>query len=442
MTPAPNHQLVAARSAARLTQESLADLANAQVEFVTGTCGAMDADYVSKLERGVHRWPGKDYRSALRAVLGAKTDLELGFYSTRSKAATAVSDPFDVAQGSDDVKRQAFLRALAATVAGMAVGDPAAEAVGRAAEGDSPSRVGDTEVQQVDHAISLFGGWQDLYGGGVCKDAIAGQVKWATGLLGATATDDVRNGLYRSVGFLVDIAGWGAFDAGYHNTARQYFQLALSCAEHANDWGLRANVLSDMARQAIYVDRADDGLSFIELAQVRQDRQTPTVRAMLSTVYARTLAKVNRDDDCYDAILAAEEQFGKQVPDEDPPWITYFNAADLAGDTGHALLDLALKGERVDEARARLLESVASYSPTQARARAFSLGKLAVLELNVGDAHQGIDYGNQALAAEAPLESRRAKDDLAEVLKALGKRVDVAGAAELRSSITEALKAA
>jgi transcriptional regulator with XRE-family HTH domain len=433
---------VAARTAARLTQESLADLANVQVEQDTGKCGAMDADYVSKLERGVHRWPGKDYRHALRAVLGARTDLDLGFYSTRRKTATVVGGPSEVAQGSHDVNRQAFLRALAATVAGMTVGDPIAEAIGRAATGDTPSRVGLTEVQQVDHAINLFGEWQDLYGGGVCKDAIAGQVKWATSLLSASATDKVKNELYRSVGFLVDVAGWGAFDAGYHEQARQYFQLALSCAEQANDWGLRANVLSDMARQEIYVSRPDDGLSLIELAQVRQDRQTPTVRAMLSTVHARTLAKVNRGEDCYGAVIAAEDHFSNQNTDNDPPWITYFNAADLAGDAGHALLDVALTGKYIDDARNRLRRSIASYSPTQARARAFSLGKLAILELNVGDASQGIIYGEQALSAEAPLKSRRAKDDLAEVRKALSKRADVTGAAELRSRLTQVLKSA
>ncbi|MGH3621294.1 MAG: XRE family transcriptional regulator, partial [Sciscionella sp.] len=222
--------------------------------------------------------------------------------------------------------------------------------------------------------------------------------------------------------------------------ARQYFTLALSCAEQANDWGLRANVLSDMARQAVYVGRPDDGLSLSELARVRQDRQTPTVRAMLSTVHARTLAKVNRGEDCYGAVLAAEDSFSNQNPGEDPPWITYFNAADLAGDAGHALLDVALTGKHVDDTRERLLQSVDSYSPTQARARAFSLGKLAILELNVGEAGQGIAYGEQALSAEAQLKSRRARDDLAEVRTALGKRADSTGATELRSRLTQALE--
>ena len=440
MSPAPNQLLSAARAAAKLTQEALATLANAQVERDTGKPGAMDADHISKLERGIHTWPGKDYRSALRMVLGARTDADLGFYSRRSKAAPVVHDPPDV-RGSDDVKRQAFLRALAATVAGAAVGDAVAEAVSRAGDGVAPARAGATEIQQVNHAINIFGEWQDLYGGGVCKDAIAGQVKWATRLLQAPATDQVKNELYRCVGFLVDIAGWGSFDAGDHDTARQYFQMALHCAEQADDWGLRANVLSDMARQAIYVGRPDDGLSLIELAQVRQDRQTATVRAMLSTVRARALGKVGRGEDCYGAVLAAEEHFSNRKKAEDPPWIGYFNEADLAGDAGHALLDVALSGAHVQDARDRLNKSVESYTTTQERARALSLGKLAILELTVGEADRGVAHGERALATGASLRSRRAHDDLAEVRDALRQRATVAGASELRSRLTQVLRA-
>jgi hypothetical protein len=160
---------------------------------------------------------------------------------------------------------------------------------------------------------------------------------------------------------------------------------------------------------------------------------------MLSTVRARTLAKVDRGDDCYAAVMTAENHFSGQESGEDPPWITYFNAADLAGDAGHALLDVALTGKHIDAARDRLRLSVESYSPAQARARAFSLGKLAILELNVGDVSQGIAYAEQALDAEAPLQSQRAKDDLVEVQKALSSRGKLPGAAEVRSRLNQAL---
>lgn len=103
MTSAPNHRLVAARSAAQLTQGALAELANAQVDKDTGRPGAMVAEYVSKLERGIHRWPREDYRRAFRAVLGARTDRDLGFYPTRTKTASVIGDPPQATGRSDDV---------------------------------------------------------------------------------------------------------------------------------------------------------------------------------------------------------------------------------------------------------------------------------------------------------------------------------------------------
>lgn len=441
MEPAPNRLLAAARAAANLTQDQLAEAANAEVEAITGSLGGMDADYISKLERGVHTWPNKHYRQALRTVLAVARDADLGFYSSRTRRATvggAVTSP--AAEGIDDVNRQAFLRALAATVAGVAVGDPIAEAITRPATGKVPTRVGAAEVVQLNHAIDMFGGWQDLYGGGVCRDAIAGHVAWATQLLGAQATDVTKMELNRVVGFLVDVAGWGAFDAGYHDAAGKYFHLALHCAEQGNDWGLRANVLSDMARQAIYIGRPDDGLSMIELAQVRQDRQTPTVRAMLSTVRARALAKLNRPQDCQCAVRAAEDHFADAQPSDDPGWITYFNEAHLYGDTGHAMLDVALDGHYIADTRNRLHRAVTSYSAEQARSRAFALGKLAILELTQGDAPTGVLHARQALAADASLRSARAVDDLKALDAALSLRSDVSGAQDVRQQIQQTVQ--
>jgi transcriptional regulator with XRE-family HTH domain len=441
MAARPNNRLSGARLAAGLTQEQLAEVANAEVETLTDHAGGMDADYISKLERGVHTWPNRGYRQALRRVLAVTTDADLGFYSRRTQRATVGGVRASPAvEGIEDVNRQAFLRALAATVAGVAAGDPIAEAIARPASGQVPTRVGQAEVAQLNHAIEMFGGWQDLYGGGVCRDAIGGHVAWATQLLGAEATDATQVELHRTVGFLVDVAGWGAFDAGYHDDARKYFNLALHCAEQGNDWGLRANVLSDMARQAVYVGRPDDGLSLIELAQVRQDRQTPTVRAMLSTVRARALAKMGQADDCHAAVRTAEAHFANRAPDNDPDWIAYFNEAHLYGDTGHAMLDVALGGQYIADTRARLHRAVTSYTAEQARSRAFAVGKLAILELAKGDAQAGVLHAQQALTADAPLRSARAVDDLKALDVALSIRFEASGAQDVREQIRQATK--
>ncbi len=59
MHPEPNDLLRMARDAAGLTQAQLAEQANQQVAPGTDKTGAMDADYIGKLERGVHRWPNR-----------------------------------------------------------------------------------------------------------------------------------------------------------------------------------------------------------------------------------------------------------------------------------------------------------------------------------------------------------------------------------------------
>ncbi|BCJ66436.1 hypothetical protein [Polymorphospora rubra] len=65
------------------SRQELAEAVNARVFATTGRVACLDGNYVGKLERGRHRWPGADYRAAFRAVLGAVSDAELGFYIRR-----------------------------------------------------------------------------------------------------------------------------------------------------------------------------------------------------------------------------------------------------------------------------------------------------------------------------------------------------------------------
>ena len=216
--------------------------------------------------------------------------------------------------------------------------------------------------------------------------------------------------------------------------------LALHAAKEAGDRPLGSYILSSMSRQMIHLGRPDDGLSLIELAQVRQDRQTPTVRAMLSTVRARALAKLNRPQDCQAAVRTAEDHFTDSDPANDPGWITYFDEADLYGDTGHALLGVALDGHYVTDTRDRLHRAITGYPDNQARSRAFALGKLAILELAQGDPTSGVRYAGQALAADATLHSARAVADLKALDTALSLRCTIPGAQDVRHQIQQTVR--
>lgn len=60
--PVPNLLLRAARQARRLTQQQVADAVCAAYSTLCGKEAAIDADYVSKLERGEITWPNARYR--------------------------------------------------------------------------------------------------------------------------------------------------------------------------------------------------------------------------------------------------------------------------------------------------------------------------------------------------------------------------------------------
>jgi hypothetical protein len=66
-----------------LSRQELAELVNAQLAADGSRHGHLDATYIGKLERGVHRWPQRQYRLAFRAVLGVASDAQLGFYIIR-----------------------------------------------------------------------------------------------------------------------------------------------------------------------------------------------------------------------------------------------------------------------------------------------------------------------------------------------------------------------
>ncbi|WP_146134778.1 XRE family transcriptional regulator [Actinopolyspora mortivallis] len=81
-----NDHLKAARHAAEsarvpgehMSRAELAERVNAWLAEHTGRPGALDRHYLGRLERGQIQRPGRDYRAAFRAVLGA-TDHDLGF---------------------------------------------------------------------------------------------------------------------------------------------------------------------------------------------------------------------------------------------------------------------------------------------------------------------------------------------------------------------------
>ncbi|MDQ3405362.1 MAG: hypothetical protein M3548_18555, partial [Actinomycetota bacterium] len=365
----PNGVLRAAREAASMTHGYLAALANTEVERATGTAGAMDADYIGKLERGIHRWPNRQYRIALRLVLGQSSDVDLGFFSTRSRVATVEASP-RCPDGGDDVERQAFLRVLAGSVAGMAFTDPLGAFAAITSSG-APRRVDRAEVDQLRHLARVFAAQDHIFGSSLSADAVVTQLSTSARLLqGRFTTDVVRRELFSAVADIADIAGGMCFDAGAHAKAERCFRFGVGVATEAGDWAMRGKALSGLANLAVHQGRPDDALSFAETALVRADRLTPVVKAFMHARHARALglAGRHRAADCLAATGHAQDAFARGGGDE-PDWITYYESPYLERDLGRALLHLAVNGGDHTAAQAHLVAAIDRFPQPHSRGK-------------------------------------------------------------------------
>ena len=136
-----------------------------------------------------------------------------------------------------------------------------------------------------------------------------GQLRWSAGLLDAICPDRLRPGLFSAVGDLAAVAGYLAVDVGAPEQARRVYHFGLACAEEAGDWLLRGEILSSMAKQAIWIGQPDEGLTLAEQGLVRPDRLTAAGRSRLHTDRGRALAKMRRVNATRTAIGTAEDHF-------------------------------------------------------------------------------------------------------------------------------------
>ncbi|WP_432420688.1 XRE family transcriptional regulator [Nocardia farcinica] len=406
----PNTKLERLIQEANLTQERLAQLVNARIEQITGTPGRYTDETIRRYLSGERTWPDRKYRSAFRYVLGVESDFELGFYNQRSVHALLGS-----AIEEDPMRRSEFLRAAVGVAASVAVPAPLKDLATIMEPTPVPARISRTEIAQVLDTARLFNGWDNTYGGALVREAVAAQLRYAVDLLSAGGSDEIRAELFSAVGFLGHTAAWMAFDAFAHDDARRMLNLALRCAEQARDAHLRAEVLSRMARQAIWCGDPDTGLTLAELGLVRADLLTATERANLHVVRARALAQMNRVEEAVRAIGEADDHFSNRDVSIDPVWMAYYDDAQLAGDTGHALYELALRGRFAGEARARLQTAVDGHGETYIRSRAFAGLKLASLVMATGDPHEATTIAHSAVDDAAHVRSQRANTYLREL---------------------------
>ncbi|MBF6300519.1 helix-turn-helix domain-containing protein [Nocardia amamiensis] len=343
--------------------------------------------------------------------------------------------------GDDAVERKNFLRLMTGSIAGIAMAGPVRSAVQAATD----AHVGSADVVRVRKRARTLARQDHEYGGELSAPGAVAQLGMAAALASGTfASDTVRRDYLSALAELADTTGGVCFDAGMHTEAKEAFQFAVECAIDAEDMAMRAKALTGLANLAVHQNRADDALTYAEMALVRSDLLPPRLSAVIHTRHARALGAVgvSRSRECIDAVLRAEDSFAAE-DDRTPDWIAYYDRAHLRRDSGRALLYLSVHGGgNFNDAYARLNSAMAEFPTGFSRGKALASANLATLVMVRDDPHHAVVLGQLALESLGDVHSDRVNHAFSQLRGACDQHVDLPDVAGLREYIRTTVPAA
>jgi hypothetical protein len=261
---------------------------------------------------------------------------------------------------------------------------------------DGRRRVDSELVSWIHERIPMLRRMDDQLGGTQLRQVVDAELRLVGGLLNdGHYSASVGSLLCSAAAELGQLAGWVSFDAGLHAAAQRYYVAALHAAHAAGDRPLGANVLAGMSFQATIAGDARDAIVLADAAARDAGRAaTPRVSAMLATRSARAHAQAGNATECIAALGRAETAMGRLGPTgDDPPWIYYFDEAELAAQAGACRLAL----RQYLQAQLYLSEALRQQDPSYTRDRAIYHLRLARTQLALGDVEQACELTTDAL---------------------------------------------
>jgi len=215
--------------------------------------------------------------------------------------------------------------------------------------------------------------------------------------------DPIRREIFGAAAEVAQLLGWSAYDAGRHGAAQRYFMQGLRLAREAEDPVLGGRLLSNLSHQANYLGRYNEAFQFARAAQTGAvGRVTATVGAMFLAMEARALASSGDSRMCAQVLHRAEQAFAQRDPAKDPPWISYFDALELAGEAAHCFREL-------EQPRETQLFAAQAIDPinTPPRTRAFISLVTAAGAFKAGNLDEALSLATDAMGLTGSLQSSR-----------------------------------
>jgi tetratricopeptide (TPR) repeat protein len=233
-------------------------------------------------------------------------------------------------------------------------------------------------------------------------------------LLRRTHPDGMRRDIFDAAAEVTQLLGWSAYDAGAHSAAQGYYTQGLRLAEEANDRRLGGYLMGDLSHQANYLGNYSEALQFARAAQSASNRWATATQATAAlAMEARALASLGERRRCVEIIRKAERTFEQRAPGDDPSWMSYFTAEELAGEFLHCFTVLGMPRE------AREFSVVALGPATPARTRVFIEMISAQVAAMAGDLDEAIELARGALAHADAVASMRCRRYVSDFRRAL-----------------------
>ena len=408
---------------------------------------AFDAGHLGKIERGVVHRPRQHHIAALCAVLAA-TEAELGF-GPESSLLIPATDNWDrgsVLAATDEMARDDLAttrRQAVAALTGAALTRPLHRWLDPLAEGESVTSGGSVltppEVSALESLADQLHGWSNGGNGVLARKAVIAQLSESAGRLRDAPAGRLTERAMVATARLAHTAASMSWDAGIHHVAQRYYTLAVQLAKIGRDDALAAVVLAGMGRQCFDLNRPDDGLELVQLAQFGTRRSaTPRLRAMLATREAWAYAQQGQVQAFLRTVELAEDHFAEISRSEPPQWVGSFDLAELHGVIGARYRDLALHAtKQARQAERHISRALVLRDPKLVRNRVFDTIGLARTHLISQEPEQAALLIKEVLPVAAPLARGRVGVKLADFRRESARYATVPVIRDARAAIED-----
>ncbi|MGN2639045.1 helix-turn-helix domain-containing protein [Nocardia takedensis] len=372
-----NTMLRSRRLARGWTQAELADLVCNEVERVTGSRPAVDAQTISRIECGEISWPRRATRQALVAVLEVESETLLGLFPKRTRRD---------AERDGATKRRDFL-----VIAGLAAS---------VSDETSITRVGVADIAEMREKFARLVDLDSYLGGADTFRIYSTELARTERILSRTnSSSAVRKSLTTLASEQAQQAGWAAFDAGFTDVALQLFNYGRRAAEEADSRDLVANSLVHIS----YATGTAESSAAAEsaCAAISPD-ENAKARALLDSRRAWSYAVAGDRDGAARALDAARNALDG-CADAAPSWCAWVDHGELDIMTGRAWSVL----HRPDAAIRPLRRALDLYPDHWARDKSLYLTWLADAYLDEGDLENATAAVEEAFRLAAPVASVR-----------------------------------